>query len=96
MQCGHCGEDFATNRVQESDSHLPWYYRSYSIVAAVCCFGPLALPLIWKRPHLSRTWKTALTVLILALTLGLCWVLYFMIVLLIGIIRDFVQLNQSL
>jgi hypothetical protein len=34
--------------------------------------GPLALPLIWWRPHTSRVWKIGLTIGILALS----WILF--------------------
>jgi hypothetical protein len=47
---------------------LPWYFRKSVIVFAVCCVGPLALPLIWWRPKTSRAWKIGLTIAILGLT----------------------------
>ena len=42
------------------------------IVIAVCCVGPLALPLIWWRPQTTRAWKIGLTIDILVLS----WLLF--------------------
>ena len=42
------------------------------IVIAVCCVGPLALPLIWWRPNTARGWKIGLTIGILVIS----WLLY--------------------
>ena len=39
---------------------------------AVCCVGPLALPLIWWRPQTTRAWKIGLTIGILVLS----WILF--------------------
>ena len=50
----------------------PWYFRTSAIVIAVLCVGPLALPMIWWAPQISRTWKIVLTVVILVLS----WFLY--------------------
>lgn len=41
---------------------------------ALCCVGPLALPLIWLRPATSRLWKVGLTILVLAAV----WLIYYL------------------
>ncbi len=51
---------------------MPWYFRTSFIVIAVCCVGPLALPLIWWRPQTTRAWKIGLTLGILVLS----WLLW--------------------
>ncbi len=76
IKCKHCGEfgEFldGRNHQHSSENTVPWYFRKSFIIIAVCCVGPLALPLIWFHPQTSRGWKIGLTVGIVALT----WVLY--------------------
>jgi hypothetical protein len=46
-----------------------WYYHPVWIcVLAFAVIGPLALPLVWKSPKMSRAVKGILTVLILVYT----------------------------
>jgi hypothetical protein len=73
IKCKHCGEFLDdTNRPSVAGKNIEWYFRTPFIVIAVCCVGPLALPLIWWRPRTSRVWKIGLTIGILVLT----WFLY--------------------
>jgi len=51
---------------------IEWYFRKSFIIVAVSCVGPLALPLIWLRPHTARRWKVGLTIGILVLS----WILF--------------------
>ena len=69
IKCKHCGEflDRAV-RPPPMPPSLPWYFRTSAIVIAVCCVGPLALPMIWWHPTLSRSWKIGLTLGILLLS----------------------------
>ena len=69
IKCKHCGEflDGATRPSRAGES-LPWYFRTSFIVIAICCVGPLALPLIWWRPQTKRSWKIGLTIVILILS----------------------------
>jgi hypothetical protein len=60
IKCKHCNE-FLEEKIQ-------WYFRKSFIIIAVCCVGPLALPLIWWRPQTTRAWKIGLTVGILVLS----------------------------
>lgn len=40
-----------------------WYYRPWAVVGLLfLVLGPLGLPLLWKSPSFSRTWKIVLTV----------------------------------
>jgi len=72
IKCKHCGE-FLDSSVPArlAANKLPWYFRTSFIVIMVLSVGPLALPLIWWRPHTSRGWKIGLTIAILVLTWGL-------------------------
>ncbi len=60
IKCKHCNE-FLEEKIQ-------WYFRKSFIIIAVCCVGPLALPLIWWRPQTTQAWKIGLTVGILVLS----------------------------
>ena len=73
IKCRFCGEflDGSARTPAAPEAHLPWYFRTATIVIAVLCVGPLALPLLWWRPKTSLAWKLGLTVAILLLT----WVL---------------------
>jgi 4-amino-4-deoxy-L-arabinose transferase-like glycosyltransferase len=62
IKCKHCGEFLdVPRRTNLNQPKMPWYFLPSTIVVAVLCVGPLALPLIWFRPHTSRWWKTGLT-----------------------------------
>jgi hypothetical protein len=69
IKCKHCGEFLhAAMPPRLPDERMPWYFRTPFIVLSVSCVGPLALPLIWWRPHTTRAWKIGLTLVILAIT----------------------------
>lgn len=69
IKCKHCGE-FLDGSVPRSiaQARFPWYFRTSSIVIAVCCVGPLALPLIWWHPKAAKPWKIGLTIAVLVLS----------------------------
>jgi hypothetical protein len=74
IKCKHCGEflDPSGRPAGANPDNLPWYFGKTFIIFAVCCVGPLALPLIWWRPKTTRSWKIGLTIGILILS----WVLF--------------------
>ena len=63
IKCKHCGEflDISTLRLNKEEK-TQWYFKKSFIIFAICCVGPLALPLIWWNPETSRTWKIGLTI----------------------------------
>ena len=70
IKCKHCGEFLdASTHPRFAEEKIPWYYRKPFIIIAVCSVGPLALPLIWWRPHTTRAWKIGLTIGIIVLSL---------------------------
>ena len=75
---------------------IPRLYQTPFIIIALCCAGPLALPLVWKRPNTSLEWKITVSVAVLLLTALLCWILYLAILLLIQMIREYQQFMQEL
>ena len=72
IKCKHCGEFLdGAPRVPAAKEKLPWPFRTSTIVIAVCCVGPLALPLIWFRPKVRIVWKFVWTIAVIVLS----WVL---------------------
>jgi hypothetical protein len=73
IKCKHCSEFLdESGRPSVAGKKTLWYFGIPFIVIAVCCVGPLALPLIWWRPETSRAWKIGLTIGILVLS----WLLF--------------------
>jgi rRNA maturation protein Nop10 len=73
VKCKHCGEFLdASTPPRFAEENIQWYFRKSFIIIAVCCVGPLALPLIWLRPQTTRVWKIGLTIGILVLS----WILF--------------------
>jgi len=73
IKCKHCGEFLEeVSRPSAAREDIKWYFHTPFIVIALCCVGPLALPLIWWRPQTTRAWKIGLTIGILALS----WLMY--------------------
>ncbi len=68
VKCKHCGEFLVTK------TKTPWYFKTSSLVIAFVCVGPLALPLVWLRPNLSRTAKGVITLIVLIITYALSMV----------------------
>jgi hypothetical protein len=63
IKCRFCGEFLVPMAPKEK-----WYFRTSFLVTTFLCVGPLALPLVWFHPRMSRTWKTVLTVFTVVLT----------------------------
>lgn len=73
VKCRHCGEFLNSSPpTRHGTEKLPWYFRSTFIVVMLLCVGPLALPLIWWHPTMTRVWKIGLTIGILILS----WILF--------------------
>ncbi len=69
IKCKHCGEFLdPSNLPRPPKGKTRWYLSTSFIVIAICCVGPLALPLIWLRPDLTRGWKMGLTIGVLVLS----------------------------
>lgn len=86
IKCKHCGEFLdasrrplvsgkfpdASNNPRGAAENIKWYFKKSFIITAVCCIGPLALPLLWWRPQTTWPWKVGLTIIILVLS----WILF--------------------
>jgi hypothetical protein len=83
IKCRYCGEFLcetpvktsvgAGARPSPSTSTPPkWYQSNSTLVVALCCLGPLALPLVWLNPRYGRITKLLITAAIVVLTILLC------------------------
>jgi hypothetical protein len=81
IKCRYCGE-FLSEAPARSPRETPsgvtakprpkWYYSGSTLLMAVLCIGPLALPLVWLNPRYGRITKLLITVAVIALTLVVC------------------------
>jgi hypothetical protein len=47
---------------------LQWYYKSWVIIIAILCFGPLGLFPLWFRPRTKMWVKVTVSVVVIGLT----------------------------
>ncbi|WP_434340890.1 hypothetical protein [Motilimonas cestriensis] len=82
IKCKHCGEFLAaptqssptkpiTPAVTSTKPEQPWYFKTSILVVLFLSVGPLALPLVWFHPNMTRLWKVAITLATSLLTWGL-------------------------
>jgi hypothetical protein len=74
VKCRFCGEFLI------SKTGTKWYNKTPFIVTSFLMVGPLALPLIWVHPKLSKTKKIIITVIVAVVS-------YFVIAQLISSLR---------
>ena len=71
VKCKHCGEFLDGSARPPSlpvPAKLPWHFKTSVIVLIALSIPPLALPLVWLHPKMSKGWKIGSTVIILVLT----------------------------
>lgn len=54
---------------QKAENHIVWYYRSGFIITLIFVIGPLALPLVWLSPIVSRLTKGIVTLAMVTLSI---------------------------
>ncbi len=73
IKCRFCGEF-----LDESARPRPktrWYYSPSAIVIGLLVVGPFALPLVWKNPEYSVITKVVITIVVIAVTIWLCYLM---------------------
>ncbi len=71
VKCRFCGEF-----LNKSDkAKTKWYFTTSAVVIALLCLGPLALPLVWFNPRYKMMAKLVVTVLVIALTIFLSYLI---------------------
>ena len=71
IKCRFCGEFL-------DDSYRPkpktkWYYSTSAVVVGLLTLGPLALPLVWAHPKYKLITRIIITIVVLFVTVWLCW-----------------------
>ena len=61
VKCRYCGEFL--NKEEKK-----WYFKTYWLVIAFLCIGPLALPLLWVNPRFSKRNKIIISVIVIILS----------------------------
>ena len=91
IKCKHCGEflDGTARPSVPAPEKLPWHFRTTVIVLTALTLPPLALPLIWLHPKMSKAWKIGNTVIILVLS-------YLFVVSIIGMFKVFEEMEQMI
>ena len=69
IKCRYCGEYLdGFSRAGSRPREKKWYFTTSSVVIALLCLGPLALPLVWFNPRYKPVTRLIITVIVLAVT----------------------------
>jgi len=68
IKCRYCGEFLDGSSRAALRAPKKWYFATPSVVIALACLGPLALPLVWLNPRYKPAIKTAITVIVFVVT----------------------------
>jgi hypothetical protein len=69
VKCRFCGEFLD----KAAKSKTKWYFATVTVVVALLCVGPFALPLVWLNPRYKIITKVAVTVIVIAATVLLSY-----------------------
>ena len=75
IKCKHCGSMLV------EQPKVRWYFKTTTLVIAMLCIGPLALPLAWFNPRFSL--KTKITVSVIVIVVS-----YFLVVLMVDSLKS--------
>jgi ABC-type tungstate transport system substrate-binding protein len=64
VKCRFCGEFLD----KSGKSKTKWYFSTPTVVIALLCLGPLALPLVWFNPRYKMVIKLVVTTIVIVLT----------------------------
>jgi hypothetical protein len=77
IKCRYCGEflDKPVGRGSGAPygAKTKWYHSTSTIVIALLCFGPLALPLLWLNPRYKTASKLIVTVIVIGVSILFCY-----------------------
>jgi len=74
IKCRFCGE-FLDKSVKPK---AKWYFTTPTVVVALLVLGPIALPLVWINPRYKITVKLIVTIIVIGLTLLICYLIGYM------------------
>ncbi|MBN2127973.1 MAG: hypothetical protein JW741_00685 [Sedimentisphaerales bacterium] len=69
VKCRYCGEFLdGSGRTGRKPRPKKWYFGTSSVVIALLCLGPIALPLVWLNPRYKPATRAIITVIVLVAT----------------------------
>ena len=70
IKCRYCGE-FLDGRSRQVAKPRPkkWYFNTGTVVLALLCLGPMALPLVWINPRYKISTRAIITVIVIVVTI---------------------------
>jgi len=71
IKCRFCGEFL--DEAGRGRLKTKWYYSTSVIVIGLLVIGPFALPLVWKNPKYKAAVKVIITIVVIAVTILLCY-----------------------
>ena len=77
IKCRYCGEflDGSKGGPRKKPRPKQWYFATGTVVLALLCLGPLALPLVWLNPRYKPMTRVLITALVLVLTVACTYAL---------------------
>lgn len=70
IKCRYCGEFLdGTGREIRKPRPKKWYFATGTIVLALLCLGPMALPLVWINPRYKISTRAIITVIVIVVTI---------------------------
>ena len=79
VKCRFCNE-WLSQSAKPVDPKVKWYHSTKSIVIALLCLGPFALPLVWNNPQYKKNTKIVVTVVVTIVTIILIVLLLMFII----------------
>jgi len=74
IKCRYCGEFLdGTGRQVRKPRPKKWYLATGTVVLALLCIGPMALPLVWMNPRFKILTKAIVTVIVVVGTILLIY-----------------------
>ena len=69
--CPYCGKHVRP----PGEPGEKWYHSTYGVVLCLAMLGPFALPIVWLHPRYGIFTKILVTILVLALTVVITYIL---------------------
>ncbi len=76
IKCRFCGEFL--DEAGRPKPKTKWYYSTSAIVIGLLVVGPFALPLVLKNPKYKVITKVIITIVVIAFTIWLCYLMGYM------------------
>ncbi len=71
IKCRYCSEFL--DEASRPRPKTKWYYSTSAIVIGLLVAGPFALPLVWKNPKYKPITKVIITIVVIIVTIWLCY-----------------------